>query len=101
MHMTVFMNRVALVISFCLSLVCSSVCGFEMRPSVFNQELQNIKYEFTVRSLQSGTPEASVLFSDEGFSQGAPQAAPGFSYKSPGKAFLLSLAVPGLGQYRR
>jgi hypothetical protein len=64
--------------------------------TVFDRELQRVRYDFS-SELTAGRSLAAA-FSDSGHA-GPIDAAPGIKQKSPGKAFALSLLVPGLGQY--
>lgn len=84
----------------CCSVIClaSASYGFEnTSESLFDTEQVNLRYS---TASVSGVEAKSVLLS-RGFADDEP---PAFEeqpkgYKSPVKAFLLSLAVPGLGQF--
>ncbi|MFQ6008302.1 MAG: hypothetical protein ACE5K8_05045 [Candidatus Zixiibacteriota bacterium] len=69
--------------------------SIELQSSVFNREGYKIKYASSLSSLAQRNPSAdSSNLSLTSFEQPST-----FSYKSPAKAFFLSLAVPGLGQF--
>jgi hypothetical protein len=59
-------------------------------PSVFNRQLQELKFEYSVYNDQQ--PQSSGLF-DQAQSAAKPKRL------SPGRAFAYSLLVPGLGQF--
>jgi len=80
-----------LPVFFCLSLAAGAV---ELKPSVFETELQAIRYDYSLMAMAADDFEE--------ISQGADTSMTIIKknkYKSPVKAMLLSLAVPGLGQY--
>ena len=82
---------VILPVIFVLGTVAGAV---ELKPSVFESELQAIRYDYSLLAM------AADDFQE--FSQEADTAVTLIKknkYKSPLKAMLLSLAVPGLGQY--
>ncbi len=79
---------------FCLSilgvLIACSAGALEMKPSVFDQHQHVMRYNF------ADDPDnvvRTVSANEESADRGR------VGRKSPGKAFFLSLAVPGLGQY--
>lgn len=71
--------------------------GIEAPASAFEIEHQKIRYQYAYDAIEEGTVYAAV---DESVweTEETVQAS-GFKRKSPLKAFLLSMAVPGLGQY--
>jgi len=82
---------IILPVVFCLSIAAGAV---ELKPSVFESKLQEIRYDYSLLAMAADDFEA--------FTQGADTSASFIqknNYKSPVKAMLLSLAVPGLGQY--
>jgi len=71
--------------------------GIEAPASAFEIEHQKLRYQFAYGAIDQGTIYAAVdevVWETEETTQ-----ASGFKRKSPLKAFLLSMAVPGLGQY--
>jgi hypothetical protein len=60
-------------------------------PSVFDQQLQQIRSEYSVYSAQQPT--------GDNFSNQSQKTTSSPKHLSPGKAFVYSLVVPGLGQY--
>src|SRR3990172_6382426 len=65
--------------------------------SAFDMELQRVKYNYAYSSLNGSSGAWDIDDSAIVSSETEQDKSPG--YKSPGKAFLLSMAVPGLGQY--
>ncbi len=70
-----------------------------MESSVFEQELQKVKYNFSAGSYDNQYLAQVDEDEDMPLSEIAQAQATPPDYKSPGRAFLYSLAVPGLGQY--
>jgi hypothetical protein len=75
-----------------------SVSGDE-GGSLFDRELQKLRYDLSFESMQSNDgltadQEDNLTLSDLAQADARPP-----QYKSPGKAFMYSLVVPGLGQY--
>ncbi|MCK4301196.1 MAG: hypothetical protein KAW91_00395 [candidate division Zixibacteria bacterium] len=72
----------------------------ELRQSLFDRELQKIRYDVAGRSAGE---QPYLAFTDEDddvmLLDLAQAEAPPPEYKSPGRAFLYSLVVPGLGQF--
>lgn len=71
--------------------------GIEAPASAFEVEYQKLRYQFAYDALDEGTMYAAgegSVWETEETNQNS-----GFKRKSPMKAFLLSMAVPGLGQY--
>ena len=96
------MNRInqILVASLIGCLLPITATGAIARPSEqnsFDQELQKIKYSYALAlSDDKNLFYARAEFdSDDNSSRNVSKSG----YKSPSKAFLLSLALPGLGQY--
>lgn len=90
-------TSIIFVIVICLLGVASVTAenSIYLSSSQFDQSAVAIKYALAGNSTGSiGT----VLAADESFSIDSEQPE-GFKKKSPGKAFALSLLVPGLGQY--
>jgi len=65
--------------------------------SVFDLELHKVKYNYAFSSLHGSSGGWNLDDSAIVSSETKQNKTPG--HKSPGKSFLLSLAVPGLGQY--
>ncbi|MBN1211563.1 MAG: hypothetical protein JXA92_03220 [candidate division Zixibacteria bacterium] len=82
---------VNLLVIFYLSAAARAV---ELKPSVFESELQAIRYDYSLLAMAA---DDFAEFSGEADTSMAIMR--GNKYKSPVKAMLLSLAVPGLGQY--
>ncbi|MFH1687612.1 MAG: hypothetical protein ABIE70_08850 [bacterium] len=78
----------------------AGVSGTDMKPSFFDQELLKTRYDLTDAGASGG-----FAFSDVDDEAGLPLSAfaqtedVSVAYKSPARAFLYSMAVPGLGQY--
>lgn len=77
--------------------VAVGVPAVDLPSSVFEQERQALKYSYAQLALSSGLDDEfdDAGSPDNNFEQR--EKRPG--YKSPGKALVYSLAVPGLGQY--
>jgi len=75
--------------------MADGVTPMDLKRSVFDQELNQIRYETAYSSIGEDRWYAESETSATSPSQSAPQ----FKRKSPAKAFFLSLAVPGLGQF--
>ncbi len=91
------MSKVALV---GMGLICLMAAGALCNPSdisVFDMELHKVKYNYAY-STACGSG-GSWDFDDSGIASSEAERAKTPGYKSPGKAFILSMAVPGLGQY--
>ncbi len=94
------MKRISRMAMFWAGLLLVGAANVFCKPagiSAFDLELNNLKYSYAYSSVygNSGSwgleePSSSSSESDQQKKHGR---------KSPGKAFLLSLAVPGLGQY--
>ncbi len=96
------MNRinqilVASLIGCLLPITAASAIAKPSEQNSFDQELQKIKYSYALAlSDDKNLFYAQVEFnSDDNSSRNVSKSG----YKSPSKAFLLSLALPGLGQY--
>lgn len=92
------MNRLGkrLTLAFFMIMLASQIGAIELTPTTFDLELQKVRYENTL-SESLGSFEMDQFedeFRTDGFT--ASKAA---KRKSPGKAFLMSFLVPGLGQY--
>lgn len=72
-------------------LLVESVSALEMDQSVFDRDVQEMRFSVTT----GGAGSEQLLALQESGAGGGSE----YSYKSPGKAFLLSALVPGLGQY--
>jgi len=91
------MKRLLLPTIFIIALCCSSVSAVEIASG---------ELELTVQSLKIGAVEAAVENEtsdpaggdDFGFDFGSEEGIYEFDYKSPQKAFLYSLIIPGWGQ---
>ncbi|MEE8403926.1 MAG: hypothetical protein V3S17_00890, partial [candidate division Zixibacteria bacterium] len=80
-----------------LLLAAASAIAKPSEQNSFDQELQKIRYSYAL-ALSDGKVslfEQAEFDSDDNSSRNVSKS----SYKSPSKAFLLSLALPGLGQY--
>lgn len=81
-----------------LSPLSGAIAGerVDLKPSILDNEFQKVKYEFALANAV-GAEQGLVLAAVAGDEE----KAGGSSYKkkSPAKAMLLSLAVPGAGQY--
>lgn len=79
----------------------SSVAAVQPKSTVFDRELQKVRYNYAYESAQNDLlAESGAGAFDEpiSFDDAADNAAD-VGYKSPGKAFVYSLIVPGLGQW--
>ncbi len=84
---------------FCLCAVLLFCCGSAKATpsgSTFYDDLSRLRYNAVTKSLSAaqGPIVINALATNE-----APSGSSTTKYKSPAKAFFLSLAVPGLGQY--
>ncbi|MEA3296284.1 MAG: hypothetical protein U9R56_00285, partial [candidate division Zixibacteria bacterium] len=79
-------------------LSASKVSAAELKQSRFDNELQKIRYEMVNRA-NFAEQYYAAGDDDVALSDLAQAEAPPPDYKSPVRAFLYSLAVPGLGQY--
>ncbi len=86
------------VISGCLLLTtAASANANKSEQESFDQELQKIKYNYALAL----SDDKTLLFAQSEFDSddNSSLSVTRSGYKSPSKAFLLSLALPGLGQY--
>ncbi|MDZ4722985.1 MAG: hypothetical protein SGI97_03645 [candidate division Zixibacteria bacterium] len=87
-----------IILGFCSAVVICLVSGSaqstELRLTPFEMELQKIRFDNAADAYSTG----DQLGGDDGAKAGLGGSTPP-GYKSPGKAFVLSLLVPGLGQY--
>jgi hypothetical protein len=93
------MNRVSAKGFWVLAIVvvlwgASVKASIELEQSVFDSERHKIKFDSPLSSLTQPLDSSSDEFSLTSFDQSST-----FPHKSPAKAFFLSLAVPGLGQF--
>ena len=79
-----------------LVLSAGSAFGIDLQPTQFEIEQQRIQYEFTALSQGMAGDEDEFT---EVSTETAVESPKLLKHKSPGKALLLSFAVPGLGQY--
>lgn len=79
---------------FCVSGVTASTA---QEGSLFDAELMKIRYNTASQPIYES--HQVVMLSEEFATEQPPVFGSGEGYKSPTKAFFLSLAVPGLGQY--
>lgn len=98
------MNRLKQALIFTSFIVgLASLAGsIELKSSTFKLELQKIRYENqTAASIGSNTYDQfeAAFQADEFSGGGAVREKDEAKYKSPTKAFLMSFAIPGLGQY--
>ena len=70
--------------------------GIDPQPSVFDRAGHEIRYTLSYNAVADQAQFASVDPVIPGGSEAPPEVS---TPKSPAKAFLLSLAIPGLGQY--
>ena len=94
------MKRMAKIVLVGIVLVLSLAIGALCNPaeiSVFDSELHKLKFNYAYSHSLGNIADFNANEPEADFSETKQDKAPG--YKSPGKAFLLSLAVPGLGQY--
>ncbi len=96
------MNRiknifVAVVIGCLLLITAASARANKSEQESFDQELKRLKYSYALALSDDKTSlfAQAEFDSDDNSSLNVTRS----SYKSPSKAFLLSLALPGLGQY--
>jgi len=81
-------------------LLASAAAASEIEQSLFDQELNKLRYSYNSGGMQdrydyaATVDEADLPLDEIARRDGTPR-----NYKSPGKAFLFSLAVPGLGQW--
>ena len=90
-------KRVFTVMAAALAiLACAQVCrAVELQPSFFESDLQRLKYHYATAVLTGSGAEVALV--EAGDADNLDDAS--VKRKSPFKAFLLSAAVPGLGQY--
>ena len=91
------MNYILAALLNCCLLLITAASANSSEQGSFDQELQKIKYSCALAL----SDNEALLFAQEEFdsddnSSGSVSKS---GYKSPAKAFLMSLAVPGLGQY--
>lgn len=92
-------NPVFSILTLIITLVLAGgVAANELGVSVFDQELTRIRYSFDDQVNQSAYAFAATDEADLPLAVVAQTDAKA-AYKSPGKAFLYSLVVPGLGQW--
>lgn len=94
-------KRLALIIFITgFGLCVSSTVSMDLKPSEFDKDLQQLRYEYT--SYAQDDPSSAAFFaadgSDDDFSSGSFTSESEIKRRSPFKAFVLSLVVPGLGQ---
>ena len=71
--------------------------AIDLKPSVFDQERSRLRFEFSAAYSQISDFD-NQRFDDISAEAGSAQPVQ-YKHKSPVKAFLLSMAVPGLGQF--
>ena len=94
------MTRTAKIALVGLGIVFTMAAGAVCNPadiSVFNMELHKLKYNYAY--LAAYGSDGGWNFDDSAIVSSETEQYKSPGYKSPGKAFLLSIAVPGLGQY--
>lgn len=94
-------TRLALTILITgLGLCVSSAVSMDLKPSLFDKELQQLRYEYTTFAQDDQSLAAFFMAdgSDDDFSSGSFTSESEIKRRSPFKAFVLSLVVPGLGQ---
>jgi len=89
--------------TICVSLLLLSLAvgagATGLKPSIFEEELMRTKFGLSGSTGLDEPLNAPVAEEDLPLAQLAQTKVAGVEYKSPSKAFLYSLAVPGLGQY--
>lgn len=89
------MKKICIILS--LLFVTVGVQATELvRNSEFEKQQVNIRY--SMDNAETGS-QTLIALNEDNASEAAPKAAKEYSKKSPGKAFALSLLIPGLGQY--
>jgi hypothetical protein len=83
-----------------LSLV-GTAAAVQPKSSVFDRELQKVRYNYAYESYRNEmlAEAGESAFSEPIEFDDAAENASELGYKSPGKAFVYSLVVPGLGQW--
>lgn len=92
-HLLRILNRGALLaVVLVVACVVTTNANIVIKPSPLEKQLQQVQFEQSVTSqLRSGMLTTDILGGDSVNSV--------YKRKSPGKAFLMSLALPGLGQF--
>lgn len=68
----------------------------ELEPSFFERDIQRVRFASATLALTTSDPAPAMLTADEGGEDGGDRRV---GRKSPFKAFLLSAALPGAGQF--
>lgn len=89
--------RIATGIVAVLIICLGTAQAVQLKPSVFDQERTKIRFEYATAYTQ-GVGIADQKFDAVSAETGSAQPVQ-YKHKSPVKAFLLSMAVPGLGQF--
>ncbi len=93
-------KRTAATLALAMLLAIPSAFAAQPAQSVFDEELQKTRYSLTDAGVGGDAMLAQVDEADQPLIDFAESDAPtSIKYKSPVRAFLYSLAVPGLGQY--
>lgn len=79
-----------------LLLITETKAGIDLKQTVFEQEMQKIRFDYANNYYADDDEQALTDFVG---GDSVHHKHAGHSLKSPGKAFFLSLAIPGLGQY--
>lgn len=88
---------IKLMVAVLLGIGCWSRChAIELDNSFLNEDRQRLKYDYAVSVLNAGSLGQAYLSTSSTTDEFGES---GKKRKSPFKAFLLSAAVPGLGQY--
>jgi len=85
-----------LLLPVLILLVGKVEAGIDLQKSVFEQEMQKIRFDYTNGYFADDSEKPLTGFID---SNTIRNEDTGYKQKSPAKAFFLSLAIPGLGQY--
>jgi len=91
-------KRIAFITVLLIAGIVAAVPAVELQSSFFDRQKQSLKYSYTHQVLNASIGDEFTdtdNSADNNFDM--KEQKPG--YKSPGKAFIYSLAVPGLGQY--
>jgi hypothetical protein len=72
----------------------SKAVGIELEPSPIQDGIHKLRLEYSVYAMNEDNPGSNEDLEGRAEAENLTQ-----NVKSPGKAFILSLAVPGLGQY--
>ncbi len=86
-------------LSLLLAVLAVGAGASGLQPSIIDQELARTRFGLADQTGLGQPLYAAVAEEDQPLSSFAETKAAGVEYKSPTRAFLYSMAVPGLGQY--